>query len=179
MKILLSHCQGTAAWLSDVTPCSHQCHFLEMTLLYLASIINAQEMCAAVLLSGGWCPASAEQHKTPSSLVTPCWSLGTGSVPGWELFWQGAGSWENCVCLNKNESPAKVLWYSWYETFTLGTPRPPQIFWFWPPFIQHVLSDQYYNRALYRMFCVVWTHIRILLSKPQHHQRPLSEGQLP
>lgn len=144
-----------------------------MTLPYLASIINAQETRAAAHFSGDWCPASAEQHKP---LV-----LGH-SLPisrHWELFWQGACSWENCVCLNKNKGSAKVLWYSWYETFKLGTTRPPRIFWFWPPFIQHVLSDERYNAALYKMFCVVWIHIRILLSKPQHHQRPLSEGELP
>lgn len=149
-----------------------------MTLLYLASIINTQEMCAAVLLPGGWCPASAEQHK-PLILGHSLLISGHWERPGWELFSQGACSWENCVCLNKNKSSAEVVWYSWCETFKLGTPRPPQSFRFWPPFIQHVLSDQRYNHALYKMFCVVWIHIRILLSKPQYHQRPLSEGELP
>lgn len=147
-----------------------------MTLLYSASIINTQEMCAAAICVG--VGVQLLQNSTnPSPLVTPRWSLGTGIAPGWELFWRGACSWENCACLNK--SSAKVLWYSWYETFNLGTPRPPRIFWFWPPFIQHVLSDHRYSRALYRIFCEVWIHIRILLSKPQDHQRPLSEGELP
>lgn len=55
-----------------------------MTLLYLASFINTQEMCAAVHFSGGWCPASAEQHKPlivgDSLLISR----------HWECHWLGA-----------------------------------------------------------------------------------------
>lgn len=116
-----------------------------MTLNYLVSIINTQETCVLQSMYLEIGVPLLKNSVDPSSWSLLADLLGTGWIPGWELVWHGASSYKNCVCLNKNKSSAKISWYLWYEAWKLAIPRPPQIFWFCPPFIQHVLSDQCYN----------------------------------
>ena len=89
------------------------------------------------------------------------------ALPSWDLVWHGVCSYKNYVCLNKNKSSAKIPWYLCYETWKSAIPRPPWIFQFCCPFIDTFLLIAATITTLCKMFCVVWIHLRILLSKLQ------------